>query len=599
MPKISGIFNFKENDFSAEEFFPHQINDNLKITADAVLTNRTELFRKLGVLPSPRKTFADEQLILEAFQKWGEVCVDHLAGDFAFAIWDARNKKLFCARDHFGGSTFYYYKDAASFICASEPGGIFRFQKVAKKFNQNKLAIFLLPEPHTYLTDESWFENIVPFPAGTSLTVDKNSFKSNKYWQPAPQNILSFKNDEEILEAFRELFFEIIKSYLDFDSPAASLLSGGLDSSSITGVASRILEKQNKELNVFAAVLGDKNDLKFSDERDFIEQFKSFPNVKINFVSAPEAGPFSDLTELFENFDSPFISSRHYLYTAFNREAHRLGAKYLFDGAFGETGATFHGTGGFAEMLTSFKWKMLYRELKLHAPLYQDSVNYNIRANVINPLLPQFLINLRHGKLRTENPVSKFHPLRKDFAESLLQNKGFESYLRKRIAPDTQTNQINELSFTQQKLADTPSLNIGRFPVELRYPFLDKRLIEFSLAVPLRLKIKNGYYRYLMRAALDKILPPKIQWRTSKTPFSPDYLRRFNAQIGSVRELLADLKLNDPLRQILDIEKIQKWTELPVTETERYTSNEKIAREQIPQAVYLIYFLRKFPEFRL
>lgn len=598
MSKIKGIFDLRKNTFFSDEISSRQPINETVIIADAVLTNRAELLTKLGAIFSEQQKIADEQLILNSYKKWGEDCVEHLAGDFAFAIWDEQKKKLFCSRDHFGNSTLFYFKDSENFILASELKEIFNLKKIDKRFNKNKLAILLLPEPHTFASDETWFENVLPFPAGTSFSIDKDGIKIKKYWTPEIQKLLNFNKEEDLLEAFRELFFEVVNSYLENNKNPASLLSGGLDSSSIVSVAAKILEKQNRELNVFAAVLADENDSQFSDERFYIEQFRDFPNVKINFVSVPEKGPFSELEELFTNFHSPFITSRHYLYTAFNREAHRIGATRLFDGAFGETGATFHGTGGFAEMFAKLKWKDLWRELKLRKELYGDSIEYNIRANVINPVLPQFLINFKHGKPQKKSLINELHPINRNFARKLLENVDLTEYVRGRISPNTQKNQINELIFMQKKMADIPSSVIGRNPVELRYPFLDKRLIEFSLAIPLELKIRNGYYRYLIRASLDKILPPKIQWRTSKTPFSPDYMRRFNSQIQFVRDLLSDIKQNDPIREILDIERIKKWADLPIADSERYTTNEKIARDQIPQAVYLIFFLRQFSEFR-
>lgn len=596
---ICGIYSFTDQNARIEEKFQLEDYNKLSIAADVFLTNRTELFKVFGVLLSDQKKITDRHLILKAYEKWGENCSEHLVGDFAFAIWDEQNKKLFCSRDHFGVNNLFYYKDRERFIFASQPADILDFENVGKKFNKNKLAIFLLPEPHTLLTDQTWFEDIFPLPAGTSLTVDKHGIKSRRFWKPELKENLPYKKDEDILEAFRELLFEIIEARLSTDSPAASLLSGGLDSSSIVSIASKILEKRNQEINVFAGVLPDDHDEHFSDERFFIDQFKSFPNVKINYVSVPDAGPFSNLEEFFEKQHTPFITSRYYLYSAFSREAEKIGATSLFDGTFGEMGATSHGWGGFAEMFANFKWLRLWRELKLRKKLYNDSIKYNIRANVINPLLPQFLINLRHGRRQDEIPLNEYNPLQKDFARSLLDDIDFKQHLHGRITWDHQKNQLNDLIFVQEKMAENACLNLGQESVKISYPLLDKRLIEFTLGVPLHLKFRDGYYRYLIRAALDKILPPKIQWRTTKTPFSPDYLRRYNSQIKMVRELLADVKPNDPLREILDIEKIEKWANLPIGETERYTVNETIARDYLPQAIYLIYFLRKFPEFRL
>lgn len=577
----------------------NQAGPGLSIVADTSLTNRTELFEKFGVFPSEHTKFTDQQLILKAYEKWGESCPEYLAGDFAFAIWDGPLKKLFCARDHFGASTLFYYKDAEKFVFGSKPTLILNFKDVEKKLNLNKIGIFLIPEPHTYLTDQSWLEGISVLPAGTSLTVDRDGIKPRKYWTPAFTETLPFKTEEEFIEAFRQMLFEIIQARLPIDKPAASLLSGGLDSSSIVSIAAKILEKQNREINVFAGVLGNEQDEQFSDERFFIDQFKSFPNVRINYVSAPGAGPFSDLEEFFENQDSPFLSSRHYLYTAFTKAASAAGADTLLDGVFGELGATAHGYGGFAELFAQFKWLTLWRELKLRKELYNDSIRYNIRANIISPLLPQFLINLRHGKLKNETPLNTYNPIQKDLAESFLKEVDPGEFIRRRVSANHRRSQINDLKLVQKLMGENYSFSFGPEPVEFRYPFLDKRLIEFTTAVPIELKFKNGYYRYLIRVALDKILPPKIQWRTSKTPFSPDYMRRFNSQIEGVRDLLADISANDPLREALDIEKIKNWADLSIPDTERYTENEAIARDHLPQAIYLIYFLRKFSEFRL
>lgn len=601
--KNIGLFqidlNAEENPLTQNSFQIKEGN-NFGIVADVNLTNHLEIFDKLGILPSEQNKFSDKQLILEAYRKWGENCPEYLAGDFAFAIWDEPKRKLFCARDHFGSSTLFYYKDSEKFIFGSQPKWILSFEGVEKKFNLRKLGIFLLPEPHTFTAEQSWFENIHPFPAGTSLTIDKNLVNEKRYWKPELGKTLPYKSEEEILEAFREILFEVIEARLRNNPFPVSLLSGGLDSSSIVSVAAKILEKQNREINALAGVVADDKKEKFADERFFIDQFKSFPNVRINHVTVPEVGPFSDLEKFFEHYDNPYLTSRYYLYTTFSRKAYKIGATTLFDGALGEMGPTAHGWGGFAEMFVRFRWLKLWRELKLRKELYNDSIRYNVRANTINPLLPQFLINLRqHGKFQEEHQLNEYHPLQKNIAGKLSAEIDFKKHTRGRILPDHAKNQLNDLKFLQKKMSENVPINYIVEPVEVRCPLLDKRLIEFTLGVPLSLKFKDGYYRYLIRAALDNILPPEIQWRTSKKPFSPDYLRRYNSQIGEVRELLAAIKPNDPLREFLDIEKIKSWADLEIPETERYTVKEQIARDHLPVAIYLIYFLRKFSEFRL
>lgn len=576
-----------------------RLKNNLSIVADAALTNRTELLKKFGTLPSERKKVTDNDLILKSYQKWGENCPEYLVGDFAFAIWDKQNQRLFCARDHFGASTLFFYKDSEKFIFGTQPFLILGFKGVEKKLNFDKLATYICPEPHIYARQQSWYENIFPVSPGTCLSIDNKGIKSRTYWKPKQKKTLTYKKESEIYEAFRELLFEVIEARLESHPFAASLLSGGLDSSSIVSIAANILEKQNREINVFASVVPKEYKKTFEDELFYIDQFKKYPNVKLNYVSTPNSGPFSNLEDFFENHDNPILTSRHFLYTAFTNEPRLNAANTIFDGGFGEMGVSSFAYGGLAEMFAKFQWIKLWRELKLNEELYNISLKYNIRANIINPFLPQFLINLRRRKLSNKDLVKAYNPINEELTEKFLEKINLKDYLINQNTPNHQKRHVNDLKLLLEIMGESFPLNYGNDAVEYRFPLLDKRLIDFTLAVPLSLKFKDGYSRFLIRASLDKILPPKIQWRTTKAPFSPDYMRRYNLQIGQVRELLADIKPNDPIREIIDIKKITEWAALKIPDTERHSPLEDIARTYFPAAIYLIYFLRKFSEFRL
>jgi asparagine synthase (glutamine-hydrolysing) len=105
--------------------------------------------------------------------------------------------------------------------------------------------------------------------------------------------------------------------------------------------------------------------------------------------------------------------------------------------------------------------------------------------------------------------------------------------------------------------------------------------------------VREGYQRYPIRAALNGILPPKIQWRTDKIPFSPDYFVRYNAQLGMALEFVAAIRPNDPVRKIVDVEKLRRML-VPVDAAAKPAP----ARDEIPLTLYLINFLRQFSEFR-
>jgi asparagine synthase (glutamine-hydrolysing) len=125
------------------------------------------------------------------------------------------------------------------------------------------------------------------------------------------------------------------------------------------------------------------------------------------------------------------------------------------------------------------------------------------------------------------------------------------------------------------------------------YPLLDKRVVEFCLGVPGEFKVRNGYRRYLIRKALDGILPPRIQWRTSKTAFSPDYFIRYNKQLQKAREFVAGVGIGDPIRSVVDVKALNGLLQRPPV-----PDGDVAALDVIPTTIYLICFLRQFPEFR-
>jgi asparagine synthase (glutamine-hydrolysing) len=578
-------------------FVPIEAID-LQIVSNSNLTNCIELRNELGVLASEASETTDEKLIVLAFRKWGEQCVDHLNGDFSFAIWNQKDQQLFCARDHLGSSPFFFFEDRAGFVFSTEPNGIFRFGAVQRKFNKSKLGILLFQEPHSYLTEESWFSGVRALPAGTTLSIDEKGIREHRYWKPHKKPKFKFRDEREVFENFRELLIATMSARLAGSVPPASLLSGGLDSSSIVALSAKLLKAQNKTLDVFSAVIDSDVSSEYPDERYFIDQFKSVAGVSINYVSAGGLGPFSNLSELFEKHDSPFVTSRHYLYRSLMAAAQEKGARTLFDGSYGEFGATNHTFGGFAEMFAGLNWLTLFRELRQRSRQYNESFMYNLRANTISPNIPRFLVDLRRRAKSGSQRLNQFSFLDPHFSEQLLANCKYEDPGFSGELPDHNQNQVNSLEFLQSKMSDMVSRTFDNSAIELRYPLLDKRIIEFNLSVPLRLKMRDGFYRYLIRASLDGILPEKIQWRTSKTSFSPDYRRRFRIQIGDVRDLLREVRSGDPIREFIDIDKLIRWSDLDYFDDSVYQQNEIIARDHLPQAIYLIYFLRTFSAFR-
>lgn len=575
----------------------YQQESKLAIAGDIRLDNRPELFAQLGISQQAQNNYGDARLVLAAYKKWGEYFPERLLGDFSFALWDNIKQKLFCCVDHFGTRGLFYFYNGKKFIFGSTPNQVLATKEVALAINNNKLSTLAFPDANRLFGSESWFENIYPAPSATILTIDKNGISKRKYWTPQLGRELSFKNEAAYAEAFRQVMFRAVGDRLRSDYPVTALLSGGLDSSAVVSVAAKILEKQNKELQVFSAVLPDEHDPLFTDERYFIDQFKAFPNVKINYITAPGVGFFSEIGNLETKVFGPNMISRHYLNNAFIERAGALNSSVILEGGGSELGASNYAYGGYAELFLKLGWARLWREIKSRKTLTGESYKGNLYYNVLKPVLPGLFNNNRQAK-HSPFKEKRDHCLQPGFAAELLEalqtKKDGINEKTYAIAANHRLNQLNSILTRQAKARG--GADFGK--IEFRSPLMDVRLLEFCLNAPLTYKIKNGYNRYMVRAGLDGILPPEIQWRNSKTPFSPDYIRRYKMQLSLVKAFLNGIKPNDPVRRIVNIDKLTELVNIPLADNESGTYAETLARDLVPEGIYLIQFLRRFPEFQ-
>jgi asparagine synthase (glutamine-hydrolysing) len=574
---------------------------DIVLTADARLDNRDELIPLLSLSDRPASEITDSQLILAAYEKWGERCAEYLLGDFAFVVWDNRERRLVCCSDFGGMSPLFYYRDEKQFVFASEIKGVLAAPGVPTQLDEEKLAMLAVPAGALLDKETTFFAGVRKLTAATVMTVDAGGVRERRYYEIDPKLRLDYKRDEEYLEAFRELLFKAVADRARSAFPVASLLSGGLDSSGVVGVAARVLERQGKRLLTLSAVSAVDAPATAKDEREFIDLFRGWPDLDMVYVTDPSRGPFDDVERLVRGGESPAYTSRHYLYTAFAEEARRRGARIILEGIGGEFGPSFYGDGYLSELLLAGSWLKLTREVRGRARLENIPAWGILKSHVLRPLVPVALWK----RLRSSaNPAlwwkSQF-PFRPEFVERRLGSTLPRIFDRldsmSKPAPNHRENQSRSIRFVMGTAMTTGF--IGYEHVNLSYPLGDRRLLEFCLAAPGHLKVRDGYKRYLIRAGLDGILPPQIQWRTTKEPFSPDFHLRYNRQKGSAQALLAEIAPGDPVREVVDVEKLQAMSAHELQSNRGDSPADFAAMHLVPNGIYLIHFLRQFEAFRL
>ena len=569
----------------------------IALTSDARLDNRAELLRMLD-LP-PYSGIPDSHVLLKAYERWGKSCASRLIGEFAFAIWDSRTRSLHCFTDPMGVRPLFFTEVPGKFFAfASEVSSLLAFHERQVPLNERRLAMLGVSLLSVYLEPESTcFEGIHRVPPASVLTVGNGTQTRTEYWRPDAGRRIHFRSDDECREAFQEVFFSAVRARLRSAFPVASLLSGGLDSSGIVAAAGHLLARENKRLITLSSVPMTEYGDQVTHEREFLDLFKERANLEMHFVCAPGCGPFDELERLVQSASLCSYSYQHYLYSAFVRTARENGARIILDGHGGELSASCEPAGYMAELLLAARWRALVNELRcLDA---SRKVRWRaVKRHVLRPLVPYRTLRLFDRHSRFDHWVE--YPIQDGFVSGVLgrdaENVKEELLQLLTERPDHRKNMIKGLLHEQRDVRQRSHAGFADYErARFSYPYFDKRVIEFCLAVDGNFKHLHGTGRRLLRLGMRGLLPGAILQRATKAPICPDYHLRYQRQVLRARQLLQEFARVGSLRAVVDFERadaaLQAGTDYRVDNPMRLDYRPQFL---VPSAVYLCYFLSRF-----
>ncbi len=529
---------------SLDEKLPKSICDgNFVITADARIDNRDELLKEFNQSKySSNDIISDSEIILLAYEKWGEECTVKLVGDFAFAIWDKRKRTIFCARDHFGVKPFYYYYSENLFVFGTEVKALLRVPEVPRVLNEVKVGDYLTGFYED--VSDSFYSDIYRLPASSQMTVNQTGKSIRTYWSLDPKSELRLSSDKEYAENFRELFTEAVRCRMRSAYPIGSMLSGGLDSSSIACTAHNLMAEASHQsrngqskLHTFSAVF---EEVTKSDESFYINAVLKSGSYEPHFIKADQVSPMEDWENIIWHQDEAVLGSNLYITRNIYGKAQLNGVRIVLDGFDGDTTVS-HGARYLMELAQSKQWRMLIRNVRGYAKNFDESAAALMWAFYwqysLNPKLSkhQLLLPLRRlgqkidrrARTKSKYPAQTLSDfaddLNPDFIEQikLAEHQTALTKLRPR-SPKTEREDhyIRFLSSTIPLILEIQNKASAPFGLEVRYPFWDKRLAEFCLSLPAEQKMHNGLSRMVMRRAMAGVLPEEVQWRPKKTDMS-------------------------------------------------------------------------------
>lgn len=553
---------------------------NLVLTADVRIDNRDELISALQIQHYPAEKITDSDLILAAYEKWGEYCPKYLIGDFAFAIWDQRQQQLFCARDAMGVKPLYYYRFQETFIFASEIKALLTFPGVPCQINEAMVADYLAKILFCGRKEDSFYTDIRELRAAESLTINPHRTDIKSYWCPDLNYEIRLSSDEQYVEAFREIFMEAVRCRLRSAFPIGSTLSGGLDSSSIACTARQLLSDQGEQkLHTFSAIFPSLVEISPKiDERPYMAAVLAQGGYQAHNIHADQLSPLMDVDQVYWHGEEPIPAPNFYMDWAVFKAASEQNLRVLFTGIDGDTTITY-GFQYLSELAASGRWLKLIEEGTSLAKVWQKSPrhviwNYGLKSVVPEPMVG--VLQRLRGSYQTDNSLQEsLTLLNPEFA----QRVGMTA----RIASETVKSLMDQKSSVSARETHWLALNNGSvryalqwldktaaaFGLEARHPFCDRRLIEFCLALPSSQKLHKGWTRSILRRAMQGILPREVQWRIGKGNLGANFRLR----------LLGDEKAT--LEQVIFQEShlIENYVNIPALKTaySRYAANPNAA----------------------
>ena len=512
---------------------------NLLIVTDLRLDCQAELASKLGYPLS--KAVSDEELVLASYERWGNHCVHHLVGDFAFVIWDADRQRMFCARDRFGIRPFYYFYTSQTFGFASSVKALLT-TTVDRELDENRIADFLAGIDVDW--DSTFYRNIRRLAPGHFLVVSRKRQSLQRYYTLQSREV-SKSTDVESAARLRTLLEEAVLSRLRGSRHAVCTLSGGLDSSSIACIAAR-----SQEASLFS-FSNRYPHLPECDEGSYIKAVVAATGAAAYFHDTSHLDPFSCLPAMLEEFAEPFLAPNLFVSWSLYKEIQKNGFEAVLDGHGGDETVS-HGYGRLKELAMAYRLMSLAWELMLLPSDGESKIGgwwRLVKRYSLSPLRTALFSSLKPmiGVKTANECVSGPEPRRaslvcEELARRVSLNDRRAESFRNHPASGENENamHLKILSGPRQALQFELNYSLGAaFGLELLYPFWDQRLVEFCTRLPADQKLRHGLTRAVLRRAMKGILPEQIRLRRRKTDFTRNFVRGIVSGIAVIAEMVA------------------------------------------------------------
>ncbi len=524
----------------------HNENEDIWIVFNGEIYNYRQLREELS--NHRFYTNSDTEAIVHAYEEFGDDCVSYLNGMFAFAIWDSRRKRLFIARDRFGEKPLYYTFAGKSMFFASEIKAILQNREIRRRLNPAALHDYLSFRCNS--TNETFFRGIFKLPPAHCLVYDGKKPVLRQYWNPKVQPDYS-GTEERFADELYSRLSESVKMRMMSEVPLGAYLSGGIDSGSVVGLMSQHSQEPVKTFSV-----GFEDNFDELNEARFLANH--FRTDHREIMVKPDA--IDLLPKIVWHLDEPMADPTCIPVYLLSREVKPYATVVL----------TGDGSDELLYGYEQFRFMAMHRRFLtgMPSPLRKS-------IHLASRLIPMSLLDVifRYSSslgakgmerfrefISTDDPARMYLSLVSIFSED-EKRKLFNPDLRARLSSIRLAADINRHYFSSGSsfISNVVRLDVDRilaenmlmrsdkntmaFSVEQRVPFLDHTLAEFIYSIPPELKLSGSTDKYILRRAMQKLVPSQTTKRKKSRFFVPIH-RWMEGELGEIaRQSLRDSKL--------------------------------------------------------
>ncbi|MGC4231536.1 MAG: asparagine synthase-related protein [Niabella sp.] len=528
--------------------------EQILFTSQGRIDNREQLARHLSL--SINRQYPDGEEMLQAYLRWGKDCVHHLRGDWSFAVFDYKKQELFIARDPMGYTAIYYYQDNSGFYFSSSIKSLLALPNYQKRVNEAQLVrkLALWRNNDTDTAHDTFYKDIYSLPIAHTLTVKDKKTTLKKYWEPQNIPLRHYKDKQNYADEMLGLLTVAVKARLRSSKPVASMLSGGLDSSTVSFIAADLLKSQNKPLTtlshipLFAAeLLKDQQGVRSTlDETSFINAVAGESgNIRPILLDSAGYSVLKGIIDTLNICSEPLHAACNlYWLQDIYKTASQKGFGALLSGEGGNGSISFAGI----DYLLPFNFNTLrqhpYRFFKkqIAKPLilkyFSEQLNKKRRSNNSRE---KYILNIfmQPGILEQYKVIQDIRENNNEFSTRYISN------IQER------KNQFIELYNVRSTIGAALGHYYGLDP---RDPTTDIDLMEYFFSIPNEVFFDEHYNnRMLVKRMMKGKVPDKVLFEKKPGLQSADIVYRVKAQQQEITAAIEALQHSPAANHYIDV----------------------------------------------